>query len=290
MKVKPLSVITLRNISEYKDFISSEQSPVKKQSIFDNSKKERSVPFYLDGYCVVCNKLSKFLVDDLYSINTNNGKTINWRERLECSCCGLNNRMRASYHFIRYNLDLKRSSVIYITEHITNTFSVLAKHFPILLGSEYISDGTLNGQYNKNMIRHEDVTRLTFQDKSLDAVISFDVLEHVPDYQSALREFSRCLKMDGKFILSVPFMTHQDVTVTRARLMESGSIDHILPPQYHGDPLNENGVLCYYDFGWDLLDMIRNSGFEDVVINIFWDESFCYLGQLQFLITGKKVF
>lgn len=55
-------------------------------------------------------------------------------------------------------------------------------------------------------LRREDVTRpLRLAGGSLDGVVSLDVLEHVPDYRAALREFSRVLKPGGVLVLTVPF-------------------------------------------------------------------------------------
>jgi len=46
--------------------------------------------------------------------------------------------------------------------------------------------------------------RLPFRDNSFDKVICAEVLEHIPDYQSVLREIKRVLKPGGKFAASVP--------------------------------------------------------------------------------------
>lgn len=45
---------------------------------------------------------------------------------------------------------------------------------------------------------------LPFDDASFDKVICAEVLEHIPDYQSVLREIKRVLKPGGQFAVSVP--------------------------------------------------------------------------------------
>lgn len=45
---------------------------------------------------------------------------------------------------------------------------------------------------------------LPFEDASFDKVICAEVLEHIPDYQSVLREIKRVLKPGGQFAVSVP--------------------------------------------------------------------------------------
>ena len=49
-----------------------------------------------------------------------------------------------------------------------------------------------------------DAGRLPFANGSFDRVICSEVLEHLPDYHSALREIRRVLKADGLFCASVP--------------------------------------------------------------------------------------
>lgn len=50
-----------------------------------------------------------------------------------------------------------------------------------------------------------DCTMCPFADRSLDAVICSEVLEHVPDSKAALTEFGRILKPQGWLALTVPF-------------------------------------------------------------------------------------
>lgn len=49
-----------------------------------------------------------------------------------------------------------------------------------------------------------DATRLDFADGSFDAVICSEVLEHLPDYDAALREIRRVLRPHGRLCISVP--------------------------------------------------------------------------------------
>ena len=49
-----------------------------------------------------------------------------------------------------------------------------------------------------------DATNLPFQSESFDAVLCLDVLEHIEDDVSALKEMYRVTKQGGKFLFSVP--------------------------------------------------------------------------------------
>ena len=61
--------------------------------------------------------------------------------------------------------------------------------------------GSLNGALEFKLL---DATSLPFADNSFDAVVSFEVIEHVEDYERFLSEIHRVLKRSGKLILSTP--------------------------------------------------------------------------------------
>lgn len=50
-----------------------------------------------------------------------------------------------------------------------------------------------------------DITRIPELDKSFDAILCSEVLEHVPSPEAVLLEFSRLLKPGGQLILTAPF-------------------------------------------------------------------------------------
>ena len=49
-----------------------------------------------------------------------------------------------------------------------------------------------------------DAGSIGFKDESFDCIISFETIEHLQNYQSALQEFYRLLKKDGILIMSTP--------------------------------------------------------------------------------------
>ena len=74
----------------------------------------------------------------------------------------------------------------------------------------------------------------------------------------------------------------------RAELDKDGVVHHLLPPEYHGDPINNDGCLCFYHFGWELLDQLRALGFSDVAAYFYWSRQFGYLGGDQLLFKAVK--
>lgn len=54
------------------------------------------------------------------------------------------------------------------------------------------------------LVGREDVTALSFADGSVQRILSLDTLEHVPDYETGLREFARVLAPGGLLFVHVP--------------------------------------------------------------------------------------
>lgn len=129
---------------------------------------------------------------------------------------------------------------------------------------------------------------MTFTDHSFQSVLTFDCLEHIPDYPQALREMYRVLRRGGQLFVSVPFDVQAVATLTRARLNDDQTITHLMPPEYHGNPVNKQGSLCYYHFGWDLLPVFRSVGFQDAAALMYWSEAYAYLGGPQLLLWAAR--
>ncbi|MBW8312927.1 MAG: class I SAM-dependent methyltransferase [Rhizobium sp.] len=215
------------------------------------------------GWCQLCREPVVFALPSAAA-----GQAANLREEMSCPRCRLIARNRAAFALLLDGLDLD-SADVYLTEQASLAFVWLQAQCPGLQGSEYGLDETtharLQGWYaslgGQGAIHERDVTRLDFADASLDAIGSFDVLEHVPDYPAALREFARCLRPGGRLVLTAPFIESAQDSLLRARLRADGSVEHLLEPEIHGDPVS-GGVLCFHHFGWDLLDACRGAGFR----------------------------
>ena len=69
-----------------------------------------------------------------------------------------------------------------------------------------------------------------------------------------------------------------------------GAVTHHLPPEYHGDPVDNAGCLCFQVFGWSVLDDLRAAGFAEAHTVFYWSPDCGYLGpnQLQIIATTAK--
>jgi SAM-dependent methyltransferase len=230
----------------------------------------------LPGFCEVCGRDSAFILDWRYAT----GSLPNFRERLVCPHCGLNSRQRFVLGWIKgkYKERREKPPGIYFYEQVTPFFHGALRYLTgcRIIGSEYLGFDKKSGDVVRGL-RHEDALALSFPDASLDLLVSNDVFEHVPDHRRALSEAARVLAPGGAMIFSVPFHTGEDQTRARAELGENG-LRHLLPEQYHGNPVSEKGSLVFHDFGWDLLAHCREAGFAEAYALFYHDLRCGYLG------------
>jgi ubiquinone/menaquinone biosynthesis C-methylase UbiE len=110
-----------------------------------------------------------------------------------------------------------------------------------------------------------DATALPFADRSFDAVTMFDVLEHVPDHQQAIREALRVLRFGGFLLISTPnenwrfpyyscfksvCPTEKDVMQEWGHVRRGYTLDQLqqlvgLPHQDYATFINPLTVLCH---------------------------------------------
>lgn len=77
--------------------------------------------------------------------------------------------------------------------------------------------------------------------------------------------------------MTIPFAWGTHETVVRAILVDGG-IECLHEPVYHGNPVDENGSLVFTDFGWDVLDLLKASGFQDAWVDVYHDPKNGLLG------------
>lgn len=291
LQVAPkLNVVEIHSYEDYLHHSRALELVSKERWLFERSLFQ-DLPqqaFTLDGFCFVCKQQVAFLVDFLYSGEQEGMVTPNWRERLLCPHCQLNNRMRAVVQIFEEQCTPQRRARIYITEQMTALHNALKVSYPGLIGSEHLGTAIALGKHNAQGIRNEDLTQLSFANESLDVILSFDVFEHIPDYKTAWMECYRSLKPGGSLIFSVPFIKNAKETLIRAIMSSTGEVTHLLPPEYHGDPINTDGCLCFYHFGWDILTDLKAIGFHSAFALTYWSKELGYLGGEQLLFIAVK--
>jgi glycosyltransferase involved in cell wall biosynthesis len=285
------SYYEIENLDAYEKHRSNLTAEYERRLSFELSILPKNVnSFSTSGFCAICDCSTIFHTSFMYAYEYSpDGQLLpNWREHLSCDHCGQVNRIRAAIHFLHQISPPSQKSHIYITEQVTPLYKWLKDRYPLTQGSEFLGSkvdpGTIKGG-----IRNEDVTRLSFETGLFDYLLTFDVLEHVPNYLMGIKELYRCLKPGGFMFISVPFAKFSQVNITRASLDDNGCIVHHLPPEFHGNPLDaEGGALCYQYFGWEFLDQLRDIGFHRVRMLVYWSIKYGYLGLEQMLLTAEK--
>jgi 2-polyprenyl-3-methyl-5-hydroxy-6-metoxy-1,4-benzoquinol methylase len=107
--------------------------------------------------------------------------------------------------------------------------------------------------------RNENLEALTFDDASLDLHITQDVMEHVFDASQVFREIARTLRPGGAHVFTVPIVLEGHSSRRRAERLPDGSINHLLPAQYHGNPVDDQGSLVTIDWGDDICQAIAHA-------------------------------
>jgi SAM-dependent methyltransferase len=92
-----------------------------------------------------------------------------------------------------------------------------------------------------------DLQDIELPDASLDVVLTAHVLEHVPDTARALSELFRVIAPGGRMYLQVPLVYGRTMVPTT--------------PEFHAD-----NTPVFFNFGWDLTDLVRAAGFTTRVL------------------------
>ena len=117
--------------------------------------------------------------------------------------------------------------------------------------------------------RCENLEKLTFADNSFDIFITQDVMEHVFQPANAFKEIGRVLKPGGAHIFTVPIVNKVKQSEPRAVMNADGSITHLKPAEYHGNPVDPEGSLVTMDWGYDIVGYIyQSSGMSSVLSQI----------------------
>jgi SAM-dependent methyltransferase len=203
------------------------------------------------GFCPICDR------ETFFSADTPDRNSWFWfRGELFCEHCRSLPRERATMLAIHRCKPNWRELSIHESSPAERSCSVrLQQDCAGYIGTHWFPDippGTLHRRY-----RCEDLERQTFSDASFDLVVTQDVYEHIFDPAAATREIFRTLKPGGASILTTGIWKDKLKTEQWAAMNNDGTIKHLVqPPEYHGNPISDQGSLVTYKFGYDILDLL----------------------------------
>lgn len=133
--------------------------------------------------------------------------------------------------------------------------------------------------------RSEDLSRQSFPDGSFDVVVTQDVFEHVFDPAAAIAEIARTLKPGGIYVMSVPIVRKEQPSVRRA-VVRDGKVVHLLPPEYHGNPIDPSGVTV--DWGYDIATLLSTWSGLVITLHSLDDLSRGIRAEYHEIVVGRK--
>jgi len=198
---------------------------------------------FLRGRCEICEAKTVFVL---------RGPWI--RGDLLCVKCGGRPRNRALMAVLNEQFPGWRELSVHESSPGSPMLQKFRKECPRYVASHFYADRPLGSLHDGFVC--QDLERQSFEDASFDLVITQDVLEHVFDARAALREIARTLKPGGAHVFTVPWY-YWTPTIERARRAKDGSIEHLLPPDYHGNPIKPKArSLVVTEWGRELLEVI----------------------------------
>ena len=220
--------------------------------------------------CPVCGSLT--LITDV-------GRSL--RESCKCMRCGSTNRQRQVAYVVCGAVSRMTGAAIASLKDVAGLDNVVVYnteagrqiHDQLALMKDYLCSEYFGENFSSgDMVggkMHQNLMDLSFDEGSIDLVISSDVFEHIPDPYRAHREIHRVLKQGGAHIFTVPFyqteFVDEDRTITDIR----GNTVFIKEPLYHGDPMRSDGALVHKIFSLEMLVKLGKIGFHTNMYKIY---------------------
>jgi SAM-dependent methyltransferase len=244
----------------------SEESPPYPAEIF----------FKNQGTCPCCDQSTTFVA--------HNG----WlRDFYLCSSCGCIPRERALMYCIERFFPNWRGKLIHESSPCDRGASIkLRAQAPGYLPSQFFL-GVKPGTSRDGWLC-QDLENLGFDDESIDLHVTQDVLEHIFDPAATFREIARTLRPGGMHIFTVPIVNKTNPTQVCAVRGADGNVTHLREPEYHGNPVSNEGSLVIRRWGYDICDFIfRSSGLFTEIIYLDILEHGIRAEYIEVLITRK---
>jgi SAM-dependent methyltransferase len=214
------------------------------------------------GWCSICGKESDFTlrrVKDWTSL----------RERFICQSCHMNGRSRMVMNLFT---ETEPAGRFLMLERVTPFFVKVQERYPFVEGCEFFGADIPSGEVRMMgniSVRHENLLALSFASNTLNYLYHGDVLEHIPDIRQGLSECYRVLSDQGTMVFTCPVVDREHHIVRC--VVENGQLKHLLPPGYHGNPMDPKGSLVFTEPSWQVLDDLKEAGFPYVQVGLLYD-------------------
>lgn len=227
------------------------------------------------GFCPCCSNKTVFMSTDLW-----------FRDSLRCCRCNSLPRDRQVFKYVNKLLEQRNDLRVLEFAPLPGAYMYKKKTQKYVI-SHYLPDKKF-GKMDASFY-NEDIQKTTFSDSSFDLIIHEDVLEHINDPLAAILDNFRILSDNGEIVFTCPVSS--DKTVQRATVDSDGKLIFHLPPCYHGNPINNNGSLVFWEFGYDFTKMLKKTLPENADLKHIRviDESMGIDGEMLDLFCIKKL-
>ena len=211
-----------------------------------------------------------------------------YRDLLKCSCCNSIPRERALALVLENLCPDWRSLFIHESSPTPRGISLkLKKECKQYIESQYYPAQPLGIIING--FRNENLEKLTFANNTFDLFVCLDVLEHVNYPEYVFKELERTIKPGGSILFTVPTYKALSKSIRRAKYMTDGKVDFLgFVPEYHGNPINSNGSLVTFHYGYDLPELIKLWCGLDTCVYRFHDKFHGIIGEFTEVYVCKK--
>ncbi len=179
-----------------------------------------------------------------------------FRGDLRCEACGSIPRQRALFAVLDMACPDWRHAALHESSPGRDPSSArLRAECAGYVASQYDPALGFGNTHPDDGYRSEDLEAQTFADESFDVVVTQDVFEHLFDPDRAIREIARTLKPGGVHVMTVPIVNGSKPSRRRAK-RKAGKVTNLQEPQYHGNPVSDEGSLVTVDWGYDIVDYL----------------------------------
>lgn len=228
------------------------------------------------GFCPCCDHHVKFISKHQWL-----------RDYYLCSNCHSIPRERALMYVIEEVLPNYKNLTIHESSPGQRGASVkLRQNCSNYIASHYFPDSKLD---YVDGYKNIDIQNQNFDDEMFDLVVTQDVFEHLPDPEKAIKEIYRTLKPGGYFISTIPLVNKFSPTEQWA-VLENGKVKFLHEPEYHGNPINEDGSPVFFHYGYDIAHSFDEwTNMQTIMIKIEKPEYGIEAEYIEVIVSQKKL-
>jgi SAM-dependent methyltransferase len=228
------------------------------------------------GHCPICEATRRFVAENAW-----------YRDSLFCDGCGSVPRERALALILGRAVHNWREKRIHESSPVPRGISLkMSQECPGYVATQYYPAEPLGAMVGT--MRNENLEATTFADGAFDIVLSLDVLEHVNDPAACFADMHRTLSPGGVCIFTAPTEKSRVESERVARYMEDGTIEYYAEPEYHGNPVNDEGALVTFRYGYELGNDIGRWAPFDVTVYRFANHTYGIIGEYTEVYECRK--